>query len=160
MKVAMAQINTTVGDLAGNEAKILAAYSRAHGEGLDLVMFPSSPETLKLSTVWPARQRTLPCWWVTSAATNPVQDAKSRMPRPYCAMERLPSLVSKPCFPPMMSSMKTAISSRRAKTRRSNPTVQTSASPSVKMFGMTRISGATAVIAAIRQSNWPRRAQR
>src|SRR5436190_4801968 len=40
MKVAMAQINTTVGDLAGNEAKVLAAYSRATKEGVDLVMFP------------------------------------------------------------------------------------------------------------------------
>src|SRR5437879_10585381 len=40
MKVAMAQINTTVGDLEGNEAKVLAAYSRALAEGVDLVMFP------------------------------------------------------------------------------------------------------------------------
>jgi NAD+ synthase (glutamine-hydrolysing) len=40
MKVAMAQINTTVGDIAGNEAKILAAYSRAAAESVDLVMFP------------------------------------------------------------------------------------------------------------------------
>jgi len=40
MKVAMAQINTTVGDLEGNEAKVLAAYSRAVAEGVDLVTFP------------------------------------------------------------------------------------------------------------------------
>src|SRR5436309_3232355 len=40
MKVAMAQINTTVGDLEGNEAKILAAYSRGVESGVDLVMFP------------------------------------------------------------------------------------------------------------------------
>jgi len=40
MKVAMAQIDTTVGDLAGNEGKVLAAYSRAAAEGVDLVMFP------------------------------------------------------------------------------------------------------------------------
>src|SRR3954447_4180808 len=40
MKVALAQINTTVGDLAGNEAKILAAYRRGVEAGADLVMFP------------------------------------------------------------------------------------------------------------------------
>src|ERR1700734_2043992 len=40
MKVALAQINTTVGDLAGNEAKILAAARRATAEKVDLVLFP------------------------------------------------------------------------------------------------------------------------
>src|SRR5947208_1255070 len=40
MKVALAQINTTVGDLAGNEAKILAAYRRGVEAGGDLVVFP------------------------------------------------------------------------------------------------------------------------
>jgi NAD+ synthase (glutamine-hydrolysing) len=40
MKVALAQINTTVGDLAGNEARILAAYKRGVEAGADLVMFP------------------------------------------------------------------------------------------------------------------------
>jgi NAD+ synthase (glutamine-hydrolysing) len=40
MKVALAQINTTVGDLAGNEAKILGAYWRGLEAGADLVIFP------------------------------------------------------------------------------------------------------------------------
>ena len=40
MKVALAQINTTVGDLAGNEARILAAYARGVAAGADLVVFP------------------------------------------------------------------------------------------------------------------------
>ena len=40
MKLALAQINTTVGDLAGNEAKILTAYSRAAAAGADLVLAP------------------------------------------------------------------------------------------------------------------------
>ncbi len=40
MKVALAQINTTVGDLAGNEAKILAAYQRGIDAGVDLVVCP------------------------------------------------------------------------------------------------------------------------
>lgn len=40
MKVALAQINTTVGDLAGNEVKILAAYQRGVEAGVEMVMFP------------------------------------------------------------------------------------------------------------------------
>ena len=40
MKIALAQINTTVGDLAGNRAKILAAYRRGVEAGADLVMLP------------------------------------------------------------------------------------------------------------------------
>ena len=40
MKVALAQINTTVGDISGNEAKILAAYTRGVAAGADLVLVP------------------------------------------------------------------------------------------------------------------------
>jgi NAD+ synthetase len=40
MKLALAQINTTVGDIPGNEAKILAAYNRAASAGADLVTVP------------------------------------------------------------------------------------------------------------------------
>ena len=40
MKIALAQINTTVGDLAGNEALIRAAYATAVGAGADLVVTP------------------------------------------------------------------------------------------------------------------------
>jgi NAD+ synthetase len=40
MKIALAQINTTVGDLAGNEARILAAYRRGLEAGADLVLVP------------------------------------------------------------------------------------------------------------------------
>ena len=40
MKIALAQINTTVGDLAVNEAKILEAYRRGVEAGVELVMFP------------------------------------------------------------------------------------------------------------------------
>jgi NAD+ synthetase len=40
MKVALAQINTTVGDFAGNEAKILAAYQRGGEERADIVVCP------------------------------------------------------------------------------------------------------------------------
>ena len=40
MRVALAQINTTVGDLAGNEARILAAYQRGVDARAELVVFP------------------------------------------------------------------------------------------------------------------------
>ncbi|MEY2466337.1 MAG: hypothetical protein QOD03_858 [Verrucomicrobiota bacterium] len=40
MKIALAQLNTTVGDLAGNEAKILAAYRRGVEASVELVVCP------------------------------------------------------------------------------------------------------------------------
>ena len=40
MKVALAQINTTVGDISGNEARIGAAYERGVSAGADLVLVP------------------------------------------------------------------------------------------------------------------------
>jgi len=40
LKVAVAQIDTTVGDFAGNAGKILAAGRRAEAEGAALVLFP------------------------------------------------------------------------------------------------------------------------
>ncbi len=40
MKVTIAQINTTNGDLAGNTSKIIAAIERAKNDGSDLVVFP------------------------------------------------------------------------------------------------------------------------
>ena len=40
MKIALAQINPTVGDLEGNEARILAAYERGRLAGADLVVCP------------------------------------------------------------------------------------------------------------------------
>jgi NAD+ synthetase len=40
MRIALAQLNTTVGDIAGNEAAILAAYRRGVEAGADLVLTP------------------------------------------------------------------------------------------------------------------------
>ena len=45
MKIALAQVNTTVGDLAGNEKIILEAYHRAAASGPDLVVFPELATT-------------------------------------------------------------------------------------------------------------------
>jgi NAD+ synthetase len=40
VKVALAQINTTVGDFAGNEARILRAYQKGVAAGAEVVVFP------------------------------------------------------------------------------------------------------------------------
>ncbi|TVP78612.1 MAG: NAD+ synthase [Puniceicoccaceae bacterium] len=40
MKIGIAQINTTVGDLAGNTKRILSAYQALVSEGAELVVFP------------------------------------------------------------------------------------------------------------------------
>ena len=40
MNIALAQINTTVGDFSGNQARTLEAYQRASAQGADLVVCP------------------------------------------------------------------------------------------------------------------------
>jgi len=45
MKIALAQINTTVGDFAGNEAKILSAYRRGVEAGVEMVVCPELATT-------------------------------------------------------------------------------------------------------------------
>ena len=40
VKVALAQINATVGDLAGNTGRIVAAARRAYAQGARLVLTP------------------------------------------------------------------------------------------------------------------------
>src|SRR5881409_330201 len=45
MKIALAQINTTVGDFAGNEAKILDAYRRGGAAGVEVVVCPELATT-------------------------------------------------------------------------------------------------------------------
>jgi NAD+ synthase (glutamine-hydrolysing) len=45
MRLALAQINTTVGDLAGNEARILAAYQRGVEARAELVVMPELATT-------------------------------------------------------------------------------------------------------------------
>jgi len=45
MKIALGQINTTVGDFFGNEAKILEVYRRGIAEGAELVVLPELATT-------------------------------------------------------------------------------------------------------------------
>ena len=45
LRIGLAQINPTVGDLDGNLAKLLDAYERAEAEGCDLIAFPELSTT-------------------------------------------------------------------------------------------------------------------
>ena len=40
MRIVLAQLNTIVGDLAGNRQKIISAYQSLVAEGAELVVFP------------------------------------------------------------------------------------------------------------------------
>ena len=40
MRIGLAQLNSTVGDLAGNRRKILDAYGSLVAQGAELVVFP------------------------------------------------------------------------------------------------------------------------
>jgi NAD+ synthase (glutamine-hydrolysing) len=61
LRIAAAQLNLVVGDLAGNADQILAAYERAEAEGCDLVAFPElaitgyPPEDLLLRPAFAAQ---------------------------------------------------------------------------------------------------------
>ena len=62
-RIALAQLNPTVGDVAGNAAKARAARAAAHAEGADLVVFPElfitgyPPEDLVLKPAFQAACR-------------------------------------------------------------------------------------------------------
>ena len=53
VRIALGQINTTIGDFAGNSAKIIDYAQRARSGGAELVMFPELD--LRLSTARPGR---------------------------------------------------------------------------------------------------------
>ena len=46
LRIGMAQINTTVGDFAGNRQKILKAINEARTLGVDLLTFPELATSL------------------------------------------------------------------------------------------------------------------
>ncbi len=64
LRLALAQLNPTVGDLAGNVAKLKAARERARAEGADLIVFPElfvtgyPPEDLVLKPAFQKAART------------------------------------------------------------------------------------------------------
>src|SRR5271156_6318082 len=64
MKLALAQINPTVGDIAGNAAKILEFYAQAKAQGADIVICPElsligyPPEDLVLMPSFVSRAMT------------------------------------------------------------------------------------------------------
>ena len=96
LRIALAQLNPTVGDLDGNVAKIVAAYDQAEAAGCDIVAFPElaitgyPPEDLVLkpgsspttSRRWPRSPRTPAVARRWSASSTPT--ATSTTP-PRCA---------------------------------------------------------------------------
>ena len=64
LAIALAQLNPTVGDVAGNTAKVRAARKTAAGQGADLVVFPElfiagyPPEDLVLKPAFQSACRT------------------------------------------------------------------------------------------------------
>jgi predicted amidohydrolase len=58
MRLGLAQLNTLVGDLAGNRRKIIDAYTALVAQGAELVVFPEA-RRLRLSAARPAVQAAL-----------------------------------------------------------------------------------------------------
>lgn len=51
MKIALAQLNYTVGDVEGNTNKIIESVRRAKAEGADLVVLPSRRSAVLLRSI-------------------------------------------------------------------------------------------------------------
>ena len=51
MKIALAQLNYTVGDVAGNTNKIIESVRRAKAEGADLVVFAEQAIAVLLRSI-------------------------------------------------------------------------------------------------------------
>lgn len=52
MRVGLAQVNPTVGDLVGNVAKLLGEYATAVAAGCDIVAFPELSITGYPQKIW------------------------------------------------------------------------------------------------------------
>jgi predicted amidohydrolase len=87
MKIALAQINTTVGDLRGNTAKIVEFYRRGAASGVDLVMTPELAITGYLPTPIKSGQTAIEMkpdkgagtYCVPSLASSPLSRATANM---------------------------------------------------------------------------------
>ena len=55
IRIALAQINATVGDLSGNAKKILANIRAARSKGADVVVFPELAITVNVNGDVPQR---------------------------------------------------------------------------------------------------------
>lgn len=114
MKIAIAQINCTVGDLAGNTAKILAAAEQAKLAGADLVITPElalcgyPPQDLLLRTEF-----YLACNRALTDLVSQVKDITLLVGHPhheaviytmrhhwYVMVKSSPPTINKPCSPP------------------------------------------------------------
>ncbi len=78
-RIALAQINVTVGDFAGNVAKIVAAARAAHNDGAKLLIAPE----LALSGYPPEDLLLRPAFYAASAAAL-ADLPRSSSPSPAC----------------------------------------------------------------------------
>ena len=157
MRLGLAQINTTVGDLAGNRRRILDAYAGARSDkGAELVVFPElvvcgyPPARPALQAPLRAGRRGLAegrspqAIGEVPALIGTVDDQRHRLGA--AVLQRrgvLPPRQGRPrspasaCCPPTTSSTRTGISSPRPSPPSSSTAASGSASPSARTSGPT-----------------------
>ena len=76
MRIALAQLNTVVGDLDGNRARILDSMGEARAAGADLVVFPELA-----TTGYPPEDLLLRPGFVRAARASPIESMiRARLP--------------------------------------------------------------------------------
>jgi NAD+ synthase (glutamine-hydrolysing) len=96
MKVALLQLNFTVGDLKGNAAKILSAVRKAEDSGAELCITPEMA-----LTGYPARDLLLNSWFVRSAVVTAESLARDLAGGPAVLVgcpEEAPGALPRPCY--------------------------------------------------------------
>ena len=76
MRIGVAQLNATVGDLDGNLALAIDAYEQLVGQGVDLVAYP------ELISLWLPSARLV--------AENAFRERSGRTPERLCRTNRVP----------------------------------------------------------------------
>ena len=168
VRIALAQINPTVGDFSGNSAKIIDYSLRAKSAGVDLVLFPGT-ERLRLSAARPGRapvvRRAQPpgCGRdcppdkrnlrdLRSGHTGELDDRKVglELRRPASRRQDCRHSIEAAVADLRRLRRDAQLRSRRQAGRSSTLTVLHARSPSAKTPGTTRTSGTAACTASIR----------
>ncbi len=177
MKIALAQIDTTIGDFAGNVDLIVKYAECARDRGADLVVFPelalcgypprdlvekpgfierSQSELLRLAANSAPHSRR---WWVTCAARGRIRASRWRMPRLGWRAARWWWTTPKSCCPSTTCLTNRVTLSPARACASMNLAASAWASPFAKTSGTTSISGPIASTPATRWRNASRRAR-
>ena len=95
LKIALAQLNPTVGDVAGNADKVRRARAQAAGQGADLIAFPElfiagyPPEDLVLKPAFQAACRSAVEALARESADGPGGAGRLALGRGRQALQRL-----------------------------------------------------------------------